>query len=110
MDEYGAKKPAPDFIIRLTESQIRPWKVSTRALSRTLQAIQRLIDQREEDGDSMLAFGGLQTLPPEEATAKALRLIDIRSTSAAYAVAAPAHEFALRLISATGKGLRAPDT
>jgi len=109
MEEYGLRKPAPDFIIRLVESDIRPWKVPMRVLARTLQAIQRLVDQRddEDDQDTKLDIDS-HVISQEEIFAKALRLVDVKSSSAAYAVAAPAHESAIHTIIDTGKMIAGP--
>lgn len=108
MEQFGRTKPQPDFIIRLVESDIRPWKVPMRALARTLQAVQRLVDQREEEDDPTIDDAEIQPVTNEEHAAKALRLVDVTSSSAAYAVAAPAHDTALDIITNTGKGIAAP--
>lgn len=101
------KKLDPDFVVRLDGPGIRPWAVPMRALARILNAMQRLIDQKEDEEDRPGNGEPLKKITEPEG--KILRLLDIRSSSASYAVAAPAHAFAMSLLQETGKGLKAPE-
>jgi hypothetical protein len=95
-------KPDADFVVRLVGPGVKPWAVPTRTLSRILDAVQRMVEQTEDEdeGEGERTSGG---------DAHTLRLIEIRSTSAAYAVAATDHDSAISVLTATGKGIDAPD-
>lgn len=104
-------EPLADFTVRLINADIRPWDVPMRALARIMNATQRLIDQREEDNadedtqsdDEPQAIG--IDLGEE---GKVLKLLEIRSGSATYAVSAPNRNLALDVISKTGRGIENP--
>jgi hypothetical protein len=102
------KQPKPDFVIRLVGPGIRPWEVPFRKLARTLQAVQRLLDPTDEPDDEIVtAEMGEDTECPEAAS---LTLIGIRNTSAAYRVASSDRDYALRILSDTGKSIAHPTT
>jgi hypothetical protein len=95
-----------DLIVRLVSPNMHPWKVPLRKLARVLNAVQRLVDQRdEEELENEITE---ETDANAEADSQVLRLLGIRNTSAAYAVAAPDPENAIRVISETGRGIASP--
>lgn len=96
------KKPPADFVIRLVGPGIRPWAVPFRQLSRVLDAVQRLVEQADEPEP------GVETSQEKLESASALRLLDVRTSSAAYRVAAPKPENALRVLRVTGKNIESP--
>lgn len=107
MDIENRKKPLPDFVIRLDALGLRPWDVPMRHLARVMDAVQRLVEQREEDEPAP----ALVKVPGAKAPIvdRALRLIDIKKGSAVYPVASPKPEPALRLIRDTGADIDKPD-
>jgi len=109
MDIQPRKKPTADFIIRLTAEGLRPWSVPARNLARILEAVQRLIDQREESDDDEKEDGPDGARAGPSLTASVVRLIDIKTGSAAYQVASPSPEAAVRLLSETATAIGAPD-
>lgn len=104
------RKPKPDFIVRLVAPRLRPWTVPMRTVTRVMDAIQRLVDQRDEgeaDGAGEIAE---RTEEQAGESGRILHLLNIKSSSAAYEVAA--HErasAALRVIRETGEAIRAPE-
>lgn len=87
------KKPEPAFIIRLAGPRIRPWAIPLRSLTTVLQAVQRLVDQRDEFIDDMQEGGDVQA-----DSGIVLHLLNVKSGSAAYAVAAPEHDDTLSVL------------
>lgn len=109
------KKPSPDFVIRLVGADLRPWLLPTRKLSRVLDAVQRLLDQLEPEpieGTESSDVEQVSVEPNEppifQDNDRAIRLIGVTSGSAAYRVATPQPEIALRLIRDTGEGIVRP--
>jgi hypothetical protein len=81
-------------------SGIRPWEVPLRKLTSAMDAVQRLIEQRDEyvvDEED----GVVGKLAP-------LKLIEIKSGSAAYKVSATSPADALAILSATGRQIADP--
>lgn len=101
------RKPEADFVIRLVGSGMRPWRVPFRNLARVLNAVQRLVEQREEEDDADVVPSG-EIAPAAALDAGTLRLIDVKDSSAAYRVAAPNPKAALRLIGETGQSIKEP--
>ena len=98
------QKPPTTFVIRLIGSELRPWDVPMRQLTRILNAVQRLIEHTEAeemDGDEAAEE---QVARP----ASRIQLLGVISASAAYSVAAIDGASALSVIAATGKSLEAP--
>lgn len=108
MDMGDRKKPAPDFVIRLAGIDIRPWRVPMRNLSRVMDAVQRLVEQQEED-DSVSPATTISRQGLELNEDRVLRLIDIKSGSAAYKVSVPNAQPALKLIGETGVAIKEPE-
>ena len=109
MEHPTNKKPPTDFVIRLVGSGVRPWAVPMRSLTRVLDAVQRLVEQRTESEESpspVLEKGLAQRSAPDGG----LRLIDIKSSSAAYQISAPAPRPTLERIAETGRALLHPET
>jgi hypothetical protein len=105
------RKPEPAFMVRLDGPGIRPWEVPVRALARILQAIQRLV--AEQDDDESGIDEGTRQIPEEAALddqRRSLRLLDIKSGSAVYKVAAGDPGLALEVLRRTGKAIRKPDS
>lgn len=112
MDEFDKKKPVADFLIYLDKPDIRPWKVPMRALARILKAVQRLVDPQDEDNEEGADDAELETeqqvTSREQSALRSLRLVDVKSGSACYAVAAPCHQAALSTVKETGRGIESP--
>jgi len=105
-----SKKPKPDFVVRLVAPQLRPWAVPMRRLTRALEAVQRLMEQGDETADDLgdLAFLTGEEVAPENEPAVSLRLIDVKSSSAAYQVASSDPTYAIETLARTGKAIGAP--
>lgn len=108
------RKPDDDFVVRLVAVNLRPWVVPLRALTRIMDAVQRLVEQREEEEEIELkedqpAEETLKESPPREADDRVLHLIDIASGSAVYKMALPNPAHALGIISETGEALKRPE-
>src|SRR5947209_2040905 len=99
MEEFGIKKPSPDFIIRLVGTGITPWKVPGRVLARVIEAVQRLVDQEDEADQDIPEQKKIQG----SHTTRALRLLDVKSSSAAYYMAAPAGAATIKILKNTAK-------
>lgn len=97
-------KPAANLVVRLVGPGIKPWAVPTRALGRVLDAIQRLLDQQDEDETEGLESDRLATRDD-----RSIRLLAVKSGSAAYPVSVPHPVPALRLVTETGRRLQAPE-
>src|SRR5688572_12151846 len=110
MNPSGNKKPHPDFVVRLVGPGIKPWAIPMRSLARVLDAIQRLVDQRDDEieGDDRLAE---DHSAPEmvDTESRALRLVDMKARSAGYAVAAPVPDLALGVLRRTGSDIESPE-
>lgn len=91
------KKPEPTFVIRLVGPGVSPWVVPLRALTRTLEAVQQLLDQRESE-EAEPAIGN-------EAV---LHLLEVKSGSAAYRVAAEDPERTRAVLRQMGRALSSP--
>jgi hypothetical protein len=109
MDTTTRKKPAPDLLIRLVGPGMKPWVVPMRALARIFDAVQRLVEQiDDEEVESILSDFNKKTtksVMPEE---RVLRLINVGVGSALYQVAVPKPELATRVITHTGKSIDSP--
>ncbi len=97
------KKPKPDFVIRMVGPGVRPWIVPMRTLTRALQAVQRLLDQREDHDEEESASDG--TEPCEDSI---LHLIGLSARSAGYAVASDLGESSLRTLRLVGEAISDP--
>lgn len=97
------RNPSPDFEIRLVGPGVKPWAVPMRALARTLNAVQRLMEPKSDDETEDMR-------KPEEDAASVvpLHLIQVRSGSARYAVSANDPERTIRTLTAAGLALSNP--
>jgi len=101
------RKPKPDFIVRLVAPGLRPWLVPTRALARVLEAVQRLIEQREDFEDDEEVAITPQTETPE---GRVIKLVSVKAGSAEYAFSAPNRDVAWQQLRLTGESIEQPDT
>ena len=101
-----SKKPSPDFAVRLVGPGLRPWAVPMRALTRVLNAVQRLMEHAEEPPEAEL-----EEVKPEDIgqQAASLHLLDVVSGSAEYRVAANDPRQAVKTLRETGLSLHNPD-
>lgn len=88
------KKPDAAFVIRLVGPGIRPWAVPLRSLAKVLDAVQRLTEQRDDSVDDDSA--GESEVQRESGAI--LHLLNVKSSSAAYGVAARNQEEALGML------------
>jgi hypothetical protein len=104
-----------DFLVRLVGSDVKPWKVPMRTLARVLDAVQRLVEQTEDETES----GGStaqDTIPPGDpeenqigiSGSQALRLIGVRSASAGYAISTPLRSATIGVLASTGRAIEDP--
>jgi hypothetical protein len=103
----------PDFFIRLVGGGITPRSVPTRSLTRILGAIQRIVDRKEEDEDSMSSgtesqetniVVGQSTVP-----LNSLRLVSLRSSSAGYGIVASDPGTAIERLRIVGSQILKPE-
>ena len=109
MEAASRHKPSPDFIVRLIGHGVKPWAVPMRTLARVLDAVQRLVDQREDEfaEDAVVGdFEGQEEIAAESVAT--LRLVDVKAKSAGYAVAAKYGAAAIAVISDVGKAIQRP--
>lgn len=97
------RKPPPSFVVRLVGADVRPWSVPMRSLSRTLQAVQRLIEGDQPESDSETSRSS-----PAEPELGGLHLLSVTSGSAAYAVAADSADVAVGALRVAGSAIDAP--
>lgn len=109
MELDSRKKPAPDFVIRLEAEGLRPWDVPMRHLARVMDAVQRLVEQ-QEDSDTERALARTDDTDRANPVDRVLRLIDIKRGSAAYPVAIPRPEPAIRLFREAGISIKRPES
>lgn len=74
MSEFSTTKPSADFTVRLVGPGVKPSAVPFRQLSKTLDAVQRLMDVTGEE----------EQTNADEAYAVSLQLIGVKSGSAQY--------------------------
>lgn len=106
-----SRKPAANLTIRLVAPGLNPWSVPTRTLSKLLEAVQRLVAQKDDaDFESADDSKGGSPRPSsrESEPAPDLKLINIKKGSAIYQVITPHARQALRLIRQTGESLDDP--
>lgn len=104
MQATPTKQPRPAFVIRLVGSEIRPWRVPMRSLARVLEAVQRLVERRDEFDDDTEEQDVVQG-----ETGKILHLLKVTSGSAAYAVAAPNPKNTLRVLQEMQEAIKQPE-
>lgn len=98
----------PDFVVRLVGSDVKPWRVPMRTLARLMDAVQRLVEQSEED-DSESAPAPLDAdEEPVSLGSNVLKLVGIRAASAGYEISTPVRDGALEVLSSTGKAIASP--
>lgn len=100
----AAKKPEVAFVIRLVGKGIKPWAVPLRALATVLECVQKLVEQKDEaDEDPTLA-----SRDEFDQAGAVLHLLNIKSSSAAYGVAAPDRLGAVTVLTRFGSALVKP--
>lgn len=107
METIETKKPKADFVIRLVGMGMRPWAVPMRSLTRILDAVQRLVEQREET-DEESPESRDTTTPALGHSERILRLLDVKSGSAVYNVAAFDRTSALQVLADTAASIKSP--
>jgi len=85
-----SKKPPPDFVIRFTGSHVRPWLVPLRALTKALDASQKLL---VGDDDNEIN----------------LQLLEVKSGSAAYKISTDKPDQFLPSLQLTGDSISHPE-
>lgn len=93
-----------DFVIRIAGPAIRPWAVPLRSLTRLLDAVQRLVDQKDDDQQVDESNQDVGHVDP-----RTLHLLNVKVGSAVYEVAAPNRETALRVITDVGRAIENPN-
>lgn len=101
-------KPTADFEIRLVHPDLRPWSVPTRVLGRVLDAVQRLVEQKESDDDDEVAVSG-EITPVVAGDGHVLNLLDVKTGSARYPVSTKEGEFAKAVLKQTGVDIICPE-
>jgi hypothetical protein len=106
MEKPKTNKPKPDFAVRMVGQGIKPWAVPMRALTRTLNAVQRLMEHTEEKEEP-----DTQEVKPEDVLQQSasLHLLEIVSGSAVYRVAANEPAQAVKTLSEMGLSLSNPE-
>lgn len=102
METLPTRKPKPDFVVRLVATDIRPWNIEPRMHARILEAVQRLIEQR----DDLVGFA--ETKDANKQEERVLHLVEVKAGSVAYNFSAPNPTPALRLISDVGQSIEEP--
>ncbi|MBK8913562.1 MAG: hypothetical protein IPM64_03005 [Phycisphaerales bacterium] len=90
--------------MRLVAPGMQPSAVPLRSLAGILNAVQRLIDQREEDDTEE----GQEPDPGKETSPRTLNLLDVATGSAVYRVGAPDRQVVLNLLSVTARQIDTP--
>lgn len=103
--EATLKKPRPDFVVRLVAPGLRPWAVPVRSLSRVLDAVQRLIEQRDDTDEDSVIDEAERDPPCDE---RVLKLLDVKESSAIYTVSAPNPKLAIDILQDTGRAIESP--
>lgn len=101
--DKGREKHA-DFTVRLVGQGISPSVIPVRALARILGALQRLVDQRDDDTTEISQVECEQ----EQPAARPLHLVGIKTSSAGYLVAAPDRKCAVDILRNTGHAIAEP--
>lgn len=100
---------AADFVVRLVGSDVKPWSVPMRTLARLMDAVQRLVEQsEEEDADPIPSPDDSDDQQPVSLGSNVLKLVGIRASSAGYAIATPFRDGALAILTATGNAIEDP--
>lgn len=97
-------KPKPAFVIRLVGRGIRPWRVPMRSLAKVMQAVQRLVEQRDDGIDDIESSSVV-----DDESGAILHLLGVTSSSAAYAVAAPDESQVVETLHALQVDIRSPE-
>lgn len=106
--ERGGK--SEDFVVRLVGSDMKPWKVPLRTLARVMDAIQRLVEQTEaENPEDSASDSKVQPADSVLAASEFLRLVGVRTASAGYVISAAHRGPTLKVLSATGRAIDAPE-
>lgn len=99
-----------DFVVRLVGSNVKPWTVPLRSLARMMDAIQRLVEQKENEVE--LEDSQIEIEPQDGelglAGSQVLRLVGVRSSSAGYAISTPYKDSTLGMLAATGRAILDP--
>jgi len=100
MDIRSKGKSTPDFEIRLVGPDVKPWRVPMRALTRALNAVQRLMEPTMDEPSE-----GEQ----ERRGEAALHLVRVTSGSAKYAVSADDPVRTIKTLTDAGTALKYPN-
>lgn len=101
----GRNKPKADFEIRLVAQGIKPWGVPMRALTRALNAVQRLMEPMDEDELQDEKKQPEKDIEPTDP----LHLIGVVSGSARYKIAAKDPDRTIKTLAEAGRALKNPD-
>ncbi|MBI4579500.1 MAG: hypothetical protein HY718_07355 [Planctomycetes bacterium] len=75
-------------------------------MAKVLEAVQRLVEQRDEETEEETS----RMDKDQSDVAPTLHLVDVKSGSAAYAVAAPKHQVTIDLLAEIGRSIERPKT
>lgn len=96
----GKSKSSPDFEIRLVGPEVKPWRVPMRALTRALNAVQRLMEptvDEQSEGEH------------EQKGHAALHLVKVMSGSARYGVSADDPVRTIKTLTHAGIAMENPN-
>lgn len=95
----------PDLVVRLVGQGVDPSVVPVRSLARILGAMQRLVDQKddEEESDSEET-----DVVEQEDPSRVLHLMDVKSSSAAYYVGTSKRELLFQVLNGLKDSILAP--
>lgn len=106
-------KPLPDLFIRLSGRGIKPWVVPMRTLASVMNAVQRLVDQNDDEieveaEEETVDVRAVEGESPIDLAERSLRLVQVKSGSAVYGVTTAAPTSSLSIISDTGRSIENP--
>jgi len=109
------KKPQPDLVIRMVGPGLKPWLVPMRSLTRTLQAVQSLMEAPPGDWyePEEIVEKESEAEGHEDESKKgdsALFLLDVISKSATYPVGTHEPQRALQVLRNTGEAIADPES
>jgi len=107
------KKPEPDLVIRLVGKGVNPWAVPTASLSRTLQAVQRLMEQSLGEEHAARPLNETDSKSEEHESSPMggdgdLFLLDVKCRSATYLVVAEDPERTRQVLRHTDEVIKDP--
>jgi len=100
-----------DLVLRLVGPGIDPTAVPFRALSRILGAVQRLVDQKDDEAESATAANhGMPITEEVEDPTRVLHLIGVKTSSAAYQVGTVRRDVLYQVLGEIATSINSPDT